>query len=205
MIKVFVDIILFLLLALEFSKMQLGSFIHELIGILIVVVLIVHLYLNRNYIKTIFKGKYNTSRIVLLSVNVLMFICLITSIVIGILISQSIFYKISSYNATLSKIHFITSYLTLILVSVHLGLNLNQMFIKMKIFKNKYVSYPLGIIIILYGIYSIIEVNFFKHLIGTRVLSNTYILINIMRYISIMLCISIITYNVNNIIKKIKK
>ena len=55
---------------LEFSSIYLPPEIHEIIGILLVVLVIIHLILNRKYLKSIPKGKYNLKRMVMLVINV---------------------------------------------------------------------------------------------------------------------------------------
>lgn len=202
--KIVVDILLLLLLVTEFSKLYFTSFIHELVGLLLLVVVIIHLILNRNYLKNIFKGKYNFNRLILLLVNVGMFLSMILSIIFGIMVSQSIFKSISSFNLGISRLHYITSYLSLLLVGIHLGLNLNQIKSKMSFFNNKIVCYIIDIIVIVYGIYSFIKVDFIGRITGNNILFmiETNVVFNYMRYLSLILMFSIITYLINKIIVK---
>ena len=88
--KLIVDILLFILMILEFSRMYMPPIWHEIIGILLIVLIIIHLILNRNYIKNIFKGKYNLKRIIMLIINVLFMISFILSCIFGLLSSEEL-------------------------------------------------------------------------------------------------------------------
>lgn len=196
--KIIVDILMFIILILEFSKAYLSNFVHEVLGILLVALIIIHLILNRNYIKVIFKGKYNLSRIIMLVVNALFFISMITTIILGICISQSLFTNISTFNSQISKLHIILSSASLIILGLHLGINLKTILAKMKIFKNKYVSIIVGLLMSGYGIYSIFNVEFLNHIRGQVVFASydSNVLIGFLGYASIVLFISIITHNI---------
>ena len=63
--KLIVDIIMFILMLLEFSRLFTGALLHELIGIALLILVIVHLILNKNYILNIRKAKYNKQNIML--------------------------------------------------------------------------------------------------------------------------------------------
>ncbi len=206
MIKIIVDILLFVLLIIEYSRVYMTPLLHEIIGSLLLIVIITHLILNRNYLKNIFKGKYNASRIVLLLVNVLLFLCIFSTIIFGILISQYLFTFIGKYNMTISKLHIMTSYFGLLVMGAHLGLNLNQMLIKMKFLKNKIVAIVLHLLIYIYGIISINKTDFFSYLLGEKTffLKDTSLLINFLRFSSISLLITLIVFDINLIIRKIK-
>lgn len=51
--RLVVDILLFILMIFEFSRMYMPTILHEIIGILLLVLVVIHLILNRNYIKNI--------------------------------------------------------------------------------------------------------------------------------------------------------
>jgi cytochrome b len=50
--KMIVDILLLILMLIEYSKTYLPSEIHEIIGILLIVLVAIHLALNKKYLKT---------------------------------------------------------------------------------------------------------------------------------------------------------
>jgi len=72
--RTIVDILMFILILLEFSRGYLEPIFHEIFGIGLLILLIIHLILNKNYIKNILKGKYNTKRYIMLIINLSFFI-----------------------------------------------------------------------------------------------------------------------------------
>lgn len=206
--KLIVDILLFIFMNLEFSRMFLNSNFHEIFGVILLILMIIHLYLNRNYLKKVFKGKYNSKRRVMFAVNISFIVAFVFSILFGILSSEDILSFLNVRSLVIIKLHKIFSYISLILVGLHLGVNLNIMIVKLKRqFKNKILLDILGIVIVLYGIYSFFKQDILMHIIGYYefTFSDCVFLINIMRYASIMMTFSIITHIIYNSCKKIKE
>ena len=198
--KVIIDILLFIFMLLEFSKNYMDPIYHEIFGIILIILLIIHLILNKNYLKTIFKGKYNLSRIIILIINTGFLIILLLSIVFGILSSQELFKFLYIGSFTLIKFHKILSYLSLIFMGLHLGINFNYIMRKI----NKKLMYIIEIIVIIYGIYSFIKLDIINHITGFYGFSiiGTNVFINIIRYLSIVLMIALISHNLYKLIKK---
>jgi len=88
--KLIVDLLLFVFMILEFSRSYLISWSHELFSILLLVLIILHLYLNRNYLKNFSKGKYNSKRLIMAVVNISIMIVFSLSLIFGILSSEDI-------------------------------------------------------------------------------------------------------------------
>ena len=194
--KLIVDILMFILMLLEFSRGYMKPIFHEILGISLIVLLIMHLILNKNYIKNIFKGKYNFKRITILIINSLFMTTLLLSIIFGILSSQDLLTFLNVGSLTLIKLHKIFAYISLIFLGLHLGINLN----KIISFKSK----TLSILIIIYGVYSFIKLDIFNHLIGKYGFSmlTDSIILNTIRYLSVILMITIITNYIYQFIKK---
>lgn len=201
--KLIVDIIMFILMLLEFSRLYTGALLHELIGIALLILVIVHLILNKNYLLNILKVKYNVRSIIMLITNILLIISFLLTIVLGILSSGETITFLNIHNLTIVKLHKILGNVSLIVIGIHLGINFNAMFGKItKLIKNNIVNYILGIIIIMLGIYSSIKVDFTKHAIGEYGfgIKEGNIIINILEYLSIILMFTII---INFIYKRI--
>ena len=194
--KIIVDILLFILMLLEFQRTYLPPEIHEIIGICLIILVIIHLLLNRKYIKAIPKGKYNAKISLTLIINVGFFITFTLTVMFGILSSQDILTFFNIKNMTTIYLHKIFGNLSLILLGMHLGTNL-----KLKYKKSLNVVY---IPIILFGIYSIVRLDLSNHLIGNYGFSimTANILINSIEYLSIILMITILTnclkYKISN-------
>jgi len=179
--KIIVDILLFILIIIEYSRLYINPTVHEIIGIGLIILIILHIYLNRNYFKSIKKGKYNFKRSFKLVINITFLIVFILTCIFGILSSQ--FLSIGSL--TTIYLHKIFAYLSVLLLGLHLSTNINPLMVKIPY---KKIIFPIFIIL---GIYSLIHVDFWNHLTGRYGFSITTgnILINSIYYIGIVLMI----------------
>ena len=179
--KIIVDILLFILMIIEYSRLYINPTVHEIIGIGLIILIIFHIYLNRNYFKRIKKGKYNFKRSFKLVINITFLIVFILTCIFGILSSQ--FLSIGSL--TTIYLHKIFAYLSVLLLGLHLSTNINPLMAKISY---KKIIFP---IFIIFGIYSLIQVDFWNHLTGRYGFSITTgnILINSIYYIGIVLMI----------------
>jgi hypothetical protein len=101
-----------------------GNAIHELVGVFLLVLFLVHNILNRRWYKNIFKGKHNVRRILSLAVNLLFLVSMTVVMVSSVPISQDIFPFIPINNdMILRQIHVLTSYWGFIFMAVHIGLS----------------------------------------------------------------------------------
>lgn len=195
--RIIINILLLILTLLEFSKLYLTPEIHEIIGITLILLLIIHLIQNKTYIKTITQAR--TQKLLLIT-NTLLLITFTSTIITGLLSSQTMTI-LNIHIITSNYLHKILAHFTLILISIHLGLNIKFILnrIKEKI-SNKHVQQIIAAIIILLGIISFIQVDYINHLTGNIGFSanNTNILINILQYLSIILSTAIITYYITS-------
>lgn len=191
--KIIVDILLFILIIIEYSRLYINPTVHEIIGIGLIILIILHIYLNRNYFKSIKKGKYNFKRSFKLVINITFLIVFILTCIFGILSSQ--FLSIGSL--TTIYLHKIFAYLSVLLLGLHLSFNINPLIAKIPY---KKAIFP---ILIIFGIYSLIQVDFWNHLTGRYGFSITTgnILINSIYYIGIVLMI-IVLVNLDKLTQK---
>ena len=194
--KLIIDILLFILMLLEFSRNYIVSILHEIIGISLLILVIIHLILNKNYLINIFKTKYNLKKIIILVINILFMISFIITMLFGILSSIDLLPFLNLDNFNIIHLHKVFGYISLLMMGLHLGINFNVIFGKLvsKI-KNKYLLYGLSILIIILGIYSFIKVDFWYHLIGRYGFSivTDNIFINTLEYLSVGMTFAIIT------------
>ncbi len=195
-----VDILLLILMLIEYSKTYLPSEIHEIIGIALIILVVIHLILNKNYLKSINNGKYNSRRKALLIVNIVFFISFGLTCLFGILSSHYILPFLNIENLTIISYHKILAYITLILLGIHLGFNLDKMFKKIG---NK-TMHLIELAIIILGAYSFIQVDFYNHLTGNLgfSLATGNVFINILEYLCIILMITVLTRLILSIILK---
>jgi hypothetical protein len=170
-IKIVLDIIMLILLILLLDAKAFGAQFHEIAGLLIGAVFISHIFLNWRFIrkttpKFLSKQIKTKTRIECL-LAVVLFLSFLTIIVSGALISQVLFPHLR-YGDThvLKTLHNSVSYMALLLVGFHLGLNWNWIIAtaqKLIGFKTNavmgYISKGVAVIILLLGIYGLISVN----------------------------------------------
>ena len=60
--RIIVDVLLLVFMLMEYSRVHLPPEMHEIIGIGLILLVTVHLILNRNYFKAIPRGKYGAKR-----------------------------------------------------------------------------------------------------------------------------------------------
>lgn len=191
--KIIVDILLFILMIIEYSRLYINPTVHEIIGINLIILIIFHIYLNRNYFKSIKKGKYNFKRSFKLGVNIAFLVVFLLTCIFGIFSSQ--FLSIGSL--TTIYLHKIFAYLSVILLGLHLSFNINPLIAKIPY---KKVIFP---ILIIFGICSLIQVDFWNHLTGRYGFSmlSGNIAINSIYYIGIVLMI-IVLLNLDKLTQK---
>ena len=116
--KITVDALMFLAIILEFISLPI--LIHEIIGISLVFLIILHVKFNKNYFKAIPKGKYNLKRTVDLIINLGLLISLLITIISGIFSSQKSLKSIRIGKYKISHIHKSSSVFSLIFLGLHL-------------------------------------------------------------------------------------
>lgn len=116
--KIAVDIMMGIAIALEFFSLPI--LIHEIVGIALLVLIIMHIQLNKNYFKAITKGKYTLKRTVDLFIHIGLLICLLTTIITGICSSQKSLKGLKIGNRNISQIHKSSSIISLIFLGLHL-------------------------------------------------------------------------------------
>ena len=127
--KMILDIMMTALFLLLMSTQVTGTLLHELLGIFLAAVFAVHIGLNFKWVKGVFPRVFGPSlkksvKIMAL-VDALLVPVMGTAAVTGILISQELFgFGQSLENPDfLSALHSSTAYLSLILLSVHIGMH----------------------------------------------------------------------------------
>jgi hypothetical protein len=106
-----------------------GNMIHEVVGVVVLVLFIVHNFLNRRWYKAIFKGKYNARRILQIGINLLFLVTMVLMMISAVLISSDLFpfTPINNY-MILRQIHVQTAYWGFIIMAVHIGLSWGMVF-----------------------------------------------------------------------------
>ena len=123
-IKICVDVIMYLLFLLLMGQYLLRDAPHEWLGIATGVLFVFHNVLNYQWYKALFKGMYNAMRIVQTAVNILLLLTVFGCMLSGILVSQHIFFVGNGSSIEFGRLlHLVTTAWAFILMSVHLGLH----------------------------------------------------------------------------------
>ena len=163
--KIFVDILMYFLFIILMGHHITENFIHEVLGTILLVLFIIHHILNIRYFKTIFKGKYNTKRTIILILDILLFFSMIGIIISAINISSEVFAFLEIPTKIWGrKLHMLSTSWGFVFMSMHVGMHLSQLINnlrkKIKVSRFEYVYYLLLGLILVYGIYSFIKLNF---------------------------------------------
>lgn len=118
------DLVMTVLMLIAMAYYITGNTIHEVIGVVVLLLFIVHNYLNRRWYKAILKGKHNFRRILQIVLNLLFLVAMVVMIICGILISSDIFPFIPVNNDMIFRqIHVHSAYWGFIIMAVHIGLS----------------------------------------------------------------------------------
>lgn len=119
-----VDLSMTVLMVVAMAYQITGNMIHEVVGISLLGLFILHNFFNRKWYKAIFKGKYNARRILGVAVNFLFLISIAVILISSAPISADVFPFLSSSNDMIwRQIHVLTSYWGFIFMAVHIGLS----------------------------------------------------------------------------------
>ena len=137
--KLIIDTLMVVLMPMLMAYSLIGENNHEIIGICIFAIFIVHHALDRKWWTGIFKGKYNAIRVINTIVNLSLVVFMIMQPVSGVLLSKYILKEltISGAASTLRTIHMTLSYWEFIILSFHLGLHIRVISTKLKGKMNK--------------------------------------------------------------------
>lgn len=106
-----------------------GEAAHEWIGMAMFALFVLHHILNRRWIRAVPRGHYTPLRIVQTVLAGLIFLCMVGSMVSGIIVSRYVFdfLPIHSGYEFAEQLHILCAYWGFVLMSLHLGLHWNMM------------------------------------------------------------------------------
>lgn len=96
---------------------------HEWIGAGIFLLVVFHFILNWSWIRNLRKGTYNIYRIFQVTINTLLFLCIIGQMVSGIILARHVFsfLPITGGTSIARTLHHILAYWAFVLISIHIG------------------------------------------------------------------------------------
>lgn len=135
--KKIIDIIMTVLLLFLMAYQVTGEVLHEWIGVVMTLLVIVHQVLNRRWYKGLFHGKYNPYRIATTVNNCLLLASFALTAFCGMAMSgYAVPFLYGMANISFARqFHLAMSHWAFILMGIHLGLHIPAMVSKLKISK----------------------------------------------------------------------
>lgn len=123
-IRVLVDISMLVIVLLLMCYHSMENIWHEVLGVSLFVVFILHNYLNWFWYRSLLKFRFSVEFLSRVIVNLLLAIIMLVMIVNSVFISHSVFDFIPAESSLfVNKIHLFCAYWLLIIMSVHIGLH----------------------------------------------------------------------------------
>lgn len=124
--KILFDTILFVLFVAELSFYYLPKILHEILGVIMAVAIIVHIFINRRHVVNLFKD-ISPQKIFITEVNIMLTIFVLLIIPTGICMSNHLFPDAVSFavrrNMTIHSLHVSAPYAMMVFVGMHIGLH----------------------------------------------------------------------------------
>ena len=168
--KIILDIIMTLLLVMLYNSHIFNVSFHEIAGLFIILLFIIHCVFNKKWIaavsKKILTKTLPTKTKISYIIVFLLVVGFVLIIVSGILCSQVLFPAPNAHESPWRIVHIFTSAITLILVGIHLGLhwgfvkNMLKRVISIPQRAKKALSLLVVITVLLFGSYSIMTSSF---------------------------------------------
>lgn len=211
-IKTAADILMTAALPVLMCYSIVGETAHEVIGIAMFGLFILHHILNLGWIKSLFKGKYDLRRGVNTAVNALVFLCMVGLMYSGIVISKHVFTFVNIGGAMFARtVHMLCAYWGLVMMSVHLGMHISQVAARMKL-KNNGLIWSLCIIsgmVGAVGIYEFISLKFTDYMFGkvkfVFIDTNASAVLTVLQYLSVMVLFAYVGFILQMLLKRNNK
>lgn len=147
------DAAMVLALPLLMAYSLIGERFHEIAGTAMLILFILHHWMNRAWFKTLFRGKYSGRRIFQTVLNLLLLVFMVLQPLCGILMSKHLyaFLPTGGLAGTARAIHLPLANWGFVLMSLHAGTHLGGMLKSPKAGK---IITALGALISLYGVYA---------------------------------------------------
>ena len=203
-VKMLVDIAMAVVFIMLMCNQITGIFAHEILGISVIILFIIHQILNINYYKNILKGKYNKLRIAYLIIDILLLIMMIVMILSATFISRYTLKFLNLSNDSLGReLHILSAYSIYMLIGLHIGLHYNSI-VKLKKENKIILNIFMCLFAIVFGIQGFIN----KEFINKLTLQNLYpiyseqnFLMILIDYIGILIMFVMVGYGIYNLLK----
>ena len=133
-IKIAVDAAMSVSMLLLMAYGLVGEAAHEWIGMGMFALSVVHHVLNRRWIQAVPRGRYTPLRIVQTALAGLIFLCMVGSMISGIVLSRHVFAFLPKHGGyeLAGKLHILCAFWGFVLMSLHLGMHWNMVLTMMR-------------------------------------------------------------------------
>lgn len=127
--KLAVDATMTVVLLLLMAYGLVGEAAHEWLGMGMFILFLAHHVLNRKWLPAIGKGKYTPARMIRTLLAGVIFLCMLGSMVSGILLSRYVFSLLPKHGGEelAGQVHILCAYWGFVCMSLHLGLHWSMM------------------------------------------------------------------------------
>jgi hypothetical protein len=165
-LRIALDIAMTVLLLCALAYRITGDAVHKWGGIVISALFAIHIFINRHWFKTMFKGTRKLRRVLLTAVNLLLVIAAATLIITGVL--ETLWtpsFLLIEGGITLREMHTTAAYWLLPLTGVHIGLHW-EMFSKFTGKNNLIIAITriFAILLLAFGVWSFYDRDMFAKL-----------------------------------------
>lgn len=207
-LKIIVDVLMTIIFIMLMCNQLTGVFAHEILGISVIVLFIIHQILNRNFYKSLFKGKYSKLRIAFLIIDILLLIMMIIMIFSSLMVSEHLFRGLHFGSNYLGRVlHIISAYSIYMLIGLHLGLHYNTL-IKLKKENKIILNVLLILLALVFGINGFIKKEFIQKITLQsffHLYSEDNAIMIIIDYVGILIMFVVIGYGILNLLSLRKK
>lgn len=218
-VKISVDILMTIVLFIVMSYQYTGEKNHEIAGAVMLILFILHHFLNLSWYKNLAKGKYKAARILQTAIDFLLLVDMLGLMVSGIAMSRYVFTFVDlGIGASIARtLHMICSYAGFLLMGLHIGLHYGmiinmvaKMFgITKKQILRRIILRCIAIVIAVYGMYALVERDLFSYILQ----KNQFVFFDyeepailfLMDYVAIMGLMIFVSYYLQKIIVKLAK
>ena len=126
--RMLIDAVMVILLPMLMAYSLIGETFHEIAGTLMLCLFLAHHWMNRAWLKGLFRGRYTPRLVFRMAVNLLLLVFMIAQPVTGILMSKHLygFLPTANFSATLRAIHLPLANWGFVLMCMHAGTHLEK-------------------------------------------------------------------------------
>ncbi len=152
------------LLGVSIDGYELRPLLHEAIGTAFLLLVGFHLWLNRYWLKNLFRGRYNATRAVLSIVNVLLIVDVLLLLISGVVMSRVLDLSAGGWTDFARTAHVLASYWGYAIMSFHIGLYWHVMSAMMfsrtagaSSTFHRVLPHAAAVVLIIYGVHAFIK------------------------------------------------